>query len=198
MNASPTCSVPVRTRMVATAPLPGSSVASRTVPCARRAGLAFRSSSSAWRRIWSSSSSTFVPFLAEIAVDSTVPPNSSSTTPWARRSCLTFCGFAEVLGDAAGLARDDVRLAHIVQERRLAVVHVAHHRDDGGPGLQVLGFIGFDRRLSDGVVLLAYRLEAERRRDQLDHVEVEPLVDRHHLAQLLERERHELSRRDLE
>jgi len=95
MNASPTCSVPVRTRMVATAPLPGSSVASSTVPWARRAGLAFKSSSSAWSRIWSSSSSTLVPFLAEIAVDSTVPPNSSSTTPWASRSCLTFCGFAE-------------------------------------------------------------------------------------------------------
>src|ERR1051325_8428235 len=35
-----------------------------------------------------------VPFLAEIGVASVVPPNSSSTTPCARRSCLTFCTLA--------------------------------------------------------------------------------------------------------
>jgi hypothetical protein len=42
----------------------------------------------------SSSVSMFVPFLAEISVLSVVPPNSSSTTPCCRRSCLTFIGFA--------------------------------------------------------------------------------------------------------
>ena len=37
---------------------------------------------------------------------------------------------ADVLRDAAGLAGDDVRLADVVEERRLAVVDVAHDRDD--------------------------------------------------------------------
>ena len=37
---------------------------------------------------------------------------------------------ADVLGDAAGLARDDVRRADAVEQQRLAVVDVAHHGDD--------------------------------------------------------------------
>ena len=37
---------------------------------------------------------------------------------------------ADVLGDAAGLARDDLGLADRVEQRRLAVVDVAHDRDD--------------------------------------------------------------------
>ena len=37
---------------------------------------------------------------------------------------------ADVLGDAAGLARGDLGLADRVQQRRLAVVDVAHDRDD--------------------------------------------------------------------
>ena len=37
---------------------------------------------------------------------------------------------ADVLGDAAGLALGDLGLAHGVQQRRLAVVDVAHDRDD--------------------------------------------------------------------
>src|SRR5207249_4330553 len=61
---------------------------------ARLSGFALRSSSSACSRICSSSWSTFVPFFAEMGVASVVPPNSSSTTPWARRSCLTFCTLA--------------------------------------------------------------------------------------------------------
>ena len=35
-----------------------------------------------------------LPFLAEIAVASVVPPNSSSTTWCCSRSCLTFCTLA--------------------------------------------------------------------------------------------------------
>ena len=38
---------------------------------------------------------------------------------------------ADVLGDAAGLAGDDLGRADRVQQRRLAVVDVAHDRDDG-------------------------------------------------------------------
>ena len=43
---------------------------------------------------------------------------------------------ADVLGDAAGLGVDDRRLADGVEERRLAVVDVAHDGDDRRPGLE--------------------------------------------------------------
>ena len=36
----------------------------------------------------------------------------------------------DVLGDAAGLTRNDVRLAHKIQQRRLPMVNVAHDRHD--------------------------------------------------------------------
>ena len=39
---------------------------------------------------------------------------------------------ADVLGDAAGLAGGHLRLADVVQQRGLAVVDVAHDRDDRG------------------------------------------------------------------
>ena len=55
--------------------------------CALRLGFALRSRISACSRICSSSSCTLVPFFAEIAVESVVPPNSSSTTPCCSRSC---------------------------------------------------------------------------------------------------------------
>ena len=41
---------------------------------------------------------------------------------------------ADVLGDPAGLARDDVRRADPVEQQRLAVVDVAHDRDDRRAG----------------------------------------------------------------
>ncbi len=94
MKSSPTRRVPFCTSTVATGPFPGSSCASTTVPSARRFGFALRSRISAWSSTWSSSSCTFVPFLAETGVASVVPPNSSSTTSCWRRSCFTFCTFA--------------------------------------------------------------------------------------------------------
>jgi hypothetical protein len=45
----------------------------------------------------------------------------------------------DVLGDAAGLARGHARLPDGVEERRLAVVHVAHDRDHGRARDQVFG-----------------------------------------------------------
>ena len=45
---------------------------------------------------------------------------------------------ADVLRDAAGLARDDVRLADVVEQRRLAVVDVTHDRDDRRARLELL------------------------------------------------------------
>src|ERR671934_230047 len=54
---------------------------------------------------------------------------------------------ADVLRDPAGLGLDDGRLADRVQERRLAVVDVAHDRDHGRPLLEVLRAILEDLRL---------------------------------------------------
>ncbi len=91
---------------------------------------------------------------------------------------------ADVLRDATGFARDDVRLADVVEQRRLAVVDVAHDGHDRRPRQQILGL---DPR--DGaadflrlVLVLAHRLETELAGDQLDLVEVESLVDGDHQA----------------
>ena len=48
---------------------------------------------------------------------------------------------ADVLGDAARLASDDVRLANLVEERGLAVVDVTHDRDDRRPMLPIAGLV---------------------------------------------------------
>ena len=37
---------------------------------------------------------------------------------------------ADVLGDSAGFARGDARLANRIHQRGLAVIDVAHERDD--------------------------------------------------------------------
>src|SRR3989338_2240642 len=39
----------------------------------------------------------------------------------------------DMLGDAARFARDDICLPDVIQKRRLPMVYVAHHRDDGRP-----------------------------------------------------------------
>ena len=103
---------------------------------------------------------------------------------------------ADVLGDPAGLAGDHVRLANVVQQRGLAVVHVAHHGDDRRPGFEVLGAVlalvgdAFARE----VLLLALGPEAEGAGNEIDLVEVQPLVHRDHHAQLLEAEGHDVGR----
>jgi hypothetical protein len=105
---------------------------------------------------------------------------------------------ADVLGDATGLACDDVRLADVVEQRRLAVVDVTHDGDHGRPRDLRSFVLDFGRRFLLGHVLaLAHGLEAEGARDQLDLVEVEPLVHRDHQPQLLERELDNLNGRHL-
>src|SRR5690606_7651026 len=90
---------------------------------------------------------------------------------------------ADVLGDATGLARRDVRLAQGVQQARLAVIDVTHHGHDRGPRLdRVLGLrarletlSGLDLRLfADRDVL---DLPAELAGHNLRRVRVEGAVD---------------------
>ena len=92
---------------------------------------------------------------------------------------------ADVLGDAAGLAGDDVGLAHGVEQRRLAVVDVAHDRDDRRALDEVLRGV-LELRL---VVDLVGRVDdldllVELVGEDLDRVVGERLGERGHLAQL--------------
>ncbi len=93
-----------------------------------------------------------------------------------------------VLGDTAGLAGDHVRLADVVEQRRLAVIDVAHHGDDRRPGSHALRIRLLD--IADhvsAVLVLSDRLVSQLVSDQLDLIEIEPLVDGHHQAEVLER-----------
>ena len=95
---------------------------------------------------------------------------------------------ADVLGDAAGLARGHLGLADRVEQRRLAVVDVAHDRDDGrraarGPRRR--------RRTSGSVVLLVGDVDdldllVELVGEDLDRVVGQRLGERGHLPQLHE------------
>ena len=49
---------------------------------------------------------------------------------------------ADMLGDAARLAGRDIGFAQRVEQRGLAVVDMAHDRDDRGARLQRLGLVG--------------------------------------------------------
>ncbi len=90
---------------------------------------------------------------------------------------------ADVLGDAAGFALGDARLADRVEQRRLAVVDVAHDGDDRAACDQILGarFLGLDLQQ-----LLFERLHlhvrAELARDHGCGLGVERAVDGHHHA----------------
>ena len=73
---------------------------------------------------------------------------------------------ADVLRDAAGLGLDDRALADRVEQRRLAVVDVAHDRDDRRPGRQIVGVVLVDLGLElllVGVLDLDLALRARRR-----------------------------------
>jgi hypothetical protein len=92
---------------------------------------------------------------------------------------------ADVLGDAAGLARDDVRLADRVEQRRLAVVDVTHDRDDGRAVDEILGIV-VERGLRVDLVGRVDDLDllVELVRDHLHGIVGEGLGERRHLAQL--------------
>src|SRR5918994_1748601 len=92
---------------------------------------------------------------------------------------------ADVLRDAAGLAGGHLGLADGVEQRRLAVVDMAHDGHDGGARLEVLVVV-LERRLR---VLLVRDVDdldllVELVREHLDGVVGQRLGQRGHLAQL--------------
>ena len=88
---------------------------------------------------------------------------------------------ADVLGDAAALGIDDVRLANAIQERRLAVVDVAQDRDDRRPRHEVLRRAGGRERVEQVVLGRAQvndlELDAKLESEHGGHVVVERGVD---------------------
>ena len=108
---------------------------------------------------------------------------------------------ADVLGDAAGLAGDDVGGADLVEQRGLAVVDVAHDGDDRRRGrlhLGVLVVVVVEEGLELHLLLLT-RLDEQDVGADLEGEELHLLVgQRHgggdHLA-LLEQEAHDVGRR---
>ena len=99
---------------------------------------------------------------------------------------------ADVLGDAAGLTGHDVSGADAVEEERLAVVHVAHDRDDRRARPQVLFVLLFFVLVLEvlgqqfGLALFTRVHQAdlgpELGREQLDHVIGQRLGGGDHLA----------------
>ena len=89
---------------------------------------------------------------------------------------------ADVLRDAAGLRLDDRALADRVEQRRLAVVDVAHDGHDGRPRHEVRRVVLVDLDLELLGRVLDLDLAAELSGDQLDRPVAERLRDRDHLA----------------
>ena len=95
---------------------------------------------------------------------------------------------ADVLRDAAGFALGDAGLADRVEQRRLAVIDVAHDRDDRPARDHVLrigGLVAF----GDDFLLEAARLDlgAEARGERLRGFEIDRGVDGHHHAAIEQR-----------
>ena len=93
-TASPACSVPRWTSIVATGPRPTSSRDSMIGPDASASGLAFSSSTSDCRSSISSSESRPSFCFAETSTNTVSPPHSSGCRPCTTSSCRTFAGFA--------------------------------------------------------------------------------------------------------
>ncbi len=92
---------------------------------------------------------------------------------------------ADVLGDAAGLARGDLGLADRVEQRGLAVVDVAHHGHDRGPVDEIgLGVVVGDLLLDLLVGVDDVDLAVELLRDDGDGLVGQGLGQRRHLAEL--------------
>ena len=114
---------------------------------------------------------------------------------------------ADVLGDATGLALDDVGVADAVEQLGLAVIDVAHDGDDRRARLElavaVVGEQLLDAELALQLDLLLLArvdqpyLRTDLGREQLDHVVGQRLRGRHHLA-LRHQEADDVGRRAVE
>ena len=91
---------------------------------------------------------------------------------------------ADVLGDAAGLAGRDIGRPQRVQQRRLAVVDMAHDGHHGGAGHQigVLVDLALDTLLDIALGYAAHAV-AELLHHQLGRVGIQHLRDRRHHAE---------------
>ena len=90
---------------------------------------------------------------------------------------------ADVLGDPAGLGLDDRCRADRVEQRRLAVVDVAHDRHDGRPGGEIRLRVLDDLRLLVVGGVLDRDLAPDLGGDQLDLLVGQRLRRRAHLAE---------------
>src|SRR5439155_564441 len=168
-TASPSFRVPFWISTVATGPRPRSSRLSMITPRAARFWLAFSSSILDWYRV--TLRKRFVPWRVQernLAVPS-----------------LDLVG-ADVLRDSPELLLGDLGLADRVEERGLAVVDVAHDRDDGRAQLELGGVevLLVDDLTFDGSDL---EIDIELVRDELRGRRIEQLVDGRHDAELEQR-----------
>ena len=89
---------------------------------------------------------------------------------------------ADMLRDTTRLAGDDVRVADIIQQRGLTVVHVSHHGHDrwtGHPILLVILFLIRVDRLHD-IRAHVLGLETELLRHDINRLRIQTLVDGNH------------------
>ena len=100
---------------------------------------------------------------------------------------------ADVLRDAAGFALGDAGRPNRVEQRRLAVIDVAHHGDDRGARDLILGVDRFGLDLHQ-LLFEAARLHvgAELPRDLARRVDVDRRVDGHHHPAIEQRLEHVL------
>ena len=84
---------------------------------------------------------------------------------------------ADMLRDAAGFARDDIRGPDRIEQRRLAVVDVTHDRDDGSTrlersivGIDIADETDFDVGFRDALRRMAEFLHDEFRRVGVEHI----------------------------
>jgi hypothetical protein len=103
----------------------------------------------------------------------------------------------DMLRDPARFAGHDIGLPDIVQQRGFPVVDVTHNRDNGWTRQEVFLLIGRCSVYLGGVFVFPHRFEPEFGCDQLDLIEVEPLIHRHHEPELFESKLHDLGGRDL-
>ena len=96
---------------------------------------------------------------------------------------------ADVLRDASGLAGNNVGLADIIQQRRLAVVDMSHHRHHRRTRYEVFRrLLRLNRDRLRTVFFFTLRFEIEFAGDDFDLIEIESLIHRHHHAEFFEAE----------